>query len=79
MRLLRSGDRSASGGFAVFVDKYNKTVFLCCRKLGPAELGTRLWGIAYRQAISFLRKNRRVQQLADDGSDAAVGLGRGGS
>ena len=93
LRLLRGGDQQA---FAVFVDKYKETVFLCCRKLGlaehevedvagetflaaykglsryagRAELGTWLWGIAYRQAISFLRKNRRVQQLADDGPEA---------
>ncbi len=98
LRLLRGGDHRA---FAVFVDKYKETVFLCCRKLGlaehevddvagetflaaykglsryagQAELSTWLWGIAYRQAISFLRKNRRGRQLeaepdlqiADDG------------
>lgn len=86
LRLLRSGDHQA---FAVFVDKYKESVFLCCRKLGlaehevddvagetflaaykglsryagRAELSTWLWGIAYRQAVSFLRKNRRGRQL----------------
>ena len=86
LRLLRGGDHQA---FAVFVDKYKETVFLCCRKLGltehevedvagetflaaykglsrytgRAELSTWLWGIAYRQAVSFLRKNRRGRQL----------------
>ncbi len=33
------------------------------RYAGRAELGTWLWGIAYRQAVSFLRKNRRNRQL----------------
>ena len=100
LRLLMSGDHQA---FAVFVDKYKETVFLCCRKLGLAEheaedvagetflaaykgmsrycgradLSTWLWGIAYRRAVSFLRKNRRERQLeaepdeqiADDGHD----------
>ena len=109
LRLLRSGDHQA---FAVLVDKYKETVFLCCRKLGlaeheaedvagetflaaykgmsrycgRAELSTWLWGIAYRQAVSFLRKNRRGRQLeaepdeqiADDVRDgpAAVIQGR---
>jgi len=93
LRLLRSGDHQA---FAVFVDKYKETVFLCCRKLGlaeheaddvagetflaaykglsryarRAELSTWLWGIAYRQAVSFLRKNRRDRQLAHKGLEA---------
>ena len=33
------------------------------RYSGRAELSTWLWGIAYRQAVSFLRKNRRGRQL----------------
>jgi RNA polymerase sigma factor (sigma-70 family) len=33
------------------------------RYKGRAELSTWLWGIAYRQAISYLRKNRRHRQL----------------
>jgi len=32
---------------------------------GKAELGTWLWSIAYRQAVSYLRKNRRHLQLED--------------
>ncbi len=30
---------------------------------GRAQLSTWLWAIAYRQAVSYLRKNRRQQQL----------------
>ena len=33
------------------------------RYSGRAELSTWLWGIAYRQAVSFLRRNRRGRQL----------------
>jgi len=33
------------------------------RYSGRAELGTWLWAIAYRQAVSYLRKNRRHRQL----------------
>ncbi len=86
LQLLRSGDERA---FAEFIDKYKRTVFLCCRSLGlrqdevedvasetflaayqglrrysgQAELSTWLWSIAYRQAVSYLRKNRRKWQL----------------
>ena len=86
LQLLRSGDEHA---FAEFIDKYKKTVFLCCRSLGlrqdeaedvasetflaaykglrrysgQAELSTWLWSIAYRQAVNYLRKNRRKWQL----------------
>jgi RNA polymerase sigma factor (sigma-70 family) len=101
LRLLRSGDQQA---FAVFVDKYKETVFLCCRKLGlaehevedaagetflaaykglsrytgRAELGTWLWGIAYRQAISFLRKNRRGRHLDADADGQIADNGQAG-
>ena len=33
------------------------------RYKGRAQLSTWLWSIAYRQAVSYLRKNRRKQQL----------------
>ncbi len=33
------------------------------RYAGRAELSTWLWSIAYRKAVSFLRKNRRGQKL----------------
>jgi len=33
------------------------------RYSGRAELSTWLWSIAYRQAVSYLRKNRRQRQL----------------
>ena len=33
------------------------------RYTGRAELSTWLWSIAYRQAVSFLRKNRRGRQI----------------
>jgi len=33
------------------------------RYAGRAELSTWLWGIAYRRAVSFLRRNRRGRQL----------------
>ena len=33
------------------------------RYSGRAELSTWLWGIAYRQGINYLRKNRRQWQL----------------
>lgn len=36
---------------------------------GRAELSTWLWSIAYRQAISFLRKNRRHRQPAPKGRE----------
>ena len=101
LRLLMSGDHQA---FAVFVDKYKETVFLCCRKLGlaehevedvagetflaaykglsrytsRAELSTWLWGIAYRQAVSFLRKNRRGRQLEADTDGQIAGNGQAG-
>ncbi len=47
------------------------------RYAGRAELSTWLWGIAYRQAVSFLRKNRRDRpleaeadgQIADGGQE----------
>jgi RNA polymerase sigma-70 factor (ECF subfamily) len=40
------------------------------RYAGRAELSTWLWGIAYRQAVSFLRKNRRGRRLAPEGLEA---------
>ena len=44
------------------------------RYAGKAELGTWIWSIAYRQAISHLRKNRRLAQLEDEAEDwIAVG------
>ncbi|UCC98791.1 MAG: sigma-70 family RNA polymerase sigma factor [Phycisphaerales bacterium] len=39
------------------------------RYAGQAELSTWLWSIAYRQAISFLRKNRRYRQLETEPDD----------
>jgi RNA polymerase sigma factor (sigma-70 family) len=36
------------------------------RYKGQAQLHTWLWAIAYRQAVSYLRKNRRIQQLSDE-------------
>ncbi|MHC4682049.1 MAG: RNA polymerase sigma factor, partial [Planctomycetota bacterium] len=39
------------------------------RYAGRAELSTWLWSIAYRQTVSFLRKNRRHRQLAPKGRE----------
>jgi RNA polymerase sigma-70 factor (ECF subfamily) len=36
------------------------------RYKGRAQLHTWLWAIAYRQAISYLRKNKRIQRLSDE-------------
>ena len=36
------------------------------RYAGRAELSTWLWSIAYRKAVSFLRKNRRGRQIEAD-------------
>ncbi len=41
---------------------------------GQAELSTWLWSIAYRRAISYLRKNRKQLQL-EAGTDEQVGGG----
>jgi DNA-directed RNA polymerase specialized sigma24 family protein len=68
--LLCSGDERA---FAQFIDKYKEAVFLCCRRLGLRELGTWLWSIAYRQAVSYLRKNRRHLQLEDEFQNELAG------
>jgi RNA polymerase sigma factor (sigma-70 family) len=38
-----------------------------------AELGTWLWSIAYRQAVSYLRKNRRHLQLEDEFQNELAG------
>ena len=38
---------------------------------GRAQLGTWLWAIAYRQAISYLRKNKRTWQLLDESQGQA--------
>jgi RNA polymerase sigma factor (sigma-70 family) len=44
---------------------------------GQAELSTWLWSIAYRQAVSYLRKNRRNwQSLAEADEQIAQGEGR---
>jgi len=40
---------------------------------GKAELGTWLWSIAYRQAVSYLRKNRRYLQLEDEFQNELAG------
>jgi len=40
---------------------------------GKAELGTWLWSIAYRQAVSYLRKNRRHLQLEDEFQNELAG------
>jgi RNA polymerase sigma-70 factor (ECF subfamily) len=36
------------------------------RYKGQAQLHTWLWAIAYRQAVSYLRKNRRTSRLSDE-------------
>ena len=36
------------------------------RYKGRAQLGTWLWAIAYRQAVNYLRKNKRTWQLLDE-------------
>ncbi|MGD8501527.1 MAG: RNA polymerase sigma factor [Phycisphaerales bacterium] len=43
------------------------------RYTGRAELGTWLWGIAYRRAVSYLRKNRRQWQLETEPSKEIAG------
>jgi len=43
------------------------------RYSGKAELSTWLWSIAYRQAINYLRKNRRKWQLWTEPDESAVG------
>jgi RNA polymerase sigma-70 factor (ECF subfamily) len=47
------------------------------RYSGRAELSTWLWSIAYRQAVSYLRKNRRQFQLeAEPDESRQVGSGK---
>jgi len=47
------------------------------RYRGRAELSTWLWSIAYRQAVSYLRKNRRQWQLeAEPDESRQVGSGK---
>ncbi len=36
------------------------------RYKGRAQLHTWLWAIAYRQGVSYLRKNKRIRQLSDE-------------
>jgi RNA polymerase sigma-70 factor (ECF subfamily) len=46
------------------------------RYSGRAELSTWLWGIAYRQAVSYLRKNRRQRRLEAEADESRqVGSG----
>jgi len=40
---------------------------------GKAELSTWVWSIAYRQTVSYLRKNRKQLQLQDESEDAIAG------
>jgi RNA polymerase sigma-70 factor (ECF subfamily) len=40
---------------------------------GRSELSTWLWTIAYRQAVNYLRKNRRSWQLEDELEDQIAG------
>jgi len=46
------------------------------RYSGRAELSTWLWSIAYRRAVSYLRKNRKQWQL-EAGSDESRQVGSG--
>ncbi len=46
------------------------------RYSGRSELSTWLWSIAYRQGISYLRKNRRLTRL-DDEIERQIPDGRG--
>ena len=43
------------------------------RYSGRAELSTWLWSIAYRQAVSYLRKNRRHRQLEAEPDEQIAG------
>jgi RNA polymerase sigma-70 factor (ECF subfamily) len=43
------------------------------RYSGRAELSTWLWAIAYRQAVSYLRKNRRQWQLEAEPDEQIAG------
>ena len=43
------------------------------RYSGRAELSTWLWAIAYRQAVSYLRKNRRHRQLEAEPDEQIAG------
>lgn len=43
------------------------------RYRGRAELSTWLWSIAYRQAVSYLRKNRRQRQLGAEPDEQIAG------
>jgi RNA polymerase sigma-70 factor (ECF subfamily) len=47
------------------------------RYRGQAELSTWLWGIAYRQGVNYLRKNRRENQLLADPPFLPLARGRG--
>jgi RNA polymerase sigma-70 factor (ECF subfamily) len=47
------------------------------RYRGHAELSTWLWGIAYRQGVNYLRKNRRENQLLADPPFLPLAGGRG--
>ena len=44
------------------------------RYSGRAELSTWLWAIAYRQAVSYLRKNRRQWQLEGEPDEQIAGI-----
>jgi RNA polymerase sigma-70 factor (ECF subfamily) len=41
------------------------------RYKGRAQLHTWLWAIAYRQVVSYLRKNKRMSQLSDESQEQA--------
>jgi RNA polymerase sigma-70 factor (ECF subfamily) len=55
------------------------------RYRGQADIGTWLWGIAYRQAVNYLRKNRREwellakpdQQVADSSEQGPTSAAQG--
>jgi len=69
-RLGLREDEAEDAASETFLAAYNGI----SRYSGRAELSTWLWSIAYRQAVSYLRKNRKHRQLKA-GTDEQIGSG----
>jgi len=72
LRLGLAEDEAEDVASETFLAAYNGL----SRYSGRAELSTWLWGIAYRRAISYLRKNRRQWRLEAEADESRqVGSG----
>jgi len=71
-RLGLAEDEAEDVASETFLAAYNGL----SRYSGRAELSTWLWSIAYRRAVSYLRKNRKQWQL-EAGSDESRQVGSG--